>query len=171
MAATLTGRFWRMLAPKWAHRPLSGDGAALHGGRFNEPGMPALYMSADFATAIAEYQQDLGIRPGTLCAYDVAVTSVIDLSDTGIREATGIALADLKSPWKQIAFADKNRPPTWDMARRFFDTGINGIRVPSMQRLGGANVVLWRWNDAPNRTVMVLDPLRDLPKDQASWQP
>ena len=30
-------------------------------------------MSEDFATAVAEYEQDLGIRPGTLCAYAVNV--------------------------------------------------------------------------------------------------
>lgn len=54
-----------MLAPKWAHRPLSSEGAALRGGRWNEPGRQALYMSEDFVTAVAEYEQDLGIRPGT----------------------------------------------------------------------------------------------------------
>ena len=48
------GRFWRMLAPKWAHAPLSGAGAAARGGRCNEPGMPALYMSERFETAVAE---------------------------------------------------------------------------------------------------------------------
>jgi hypothetical protein len=66
-----------MLAPKWAHEPLSGAGAATRGGRHNEAGMPALYMSGQFATAVAEYEQDLGIRPGTLCAYDADVTGVL----------------------------------------------------------------------------------------------
>lgn len=61
-------RYRRMLAPKWAHDPLSGAGAAVRSGRFNHPGIPALYMSEDFSTGVAEYEQDLGIRPGTLCA-------------------------------------------------------------------------------------------------------
>ena len=71
-----------MLAPKWAHDPLSGAGAASRGGRHNEPGMAALYMSEQFATAIAEYEQDLGIRPGMLCAYDVTADQVVDLCDS-----------------------------------------------------------------------------------------
>lgn len=131
--------------------------------------MPALYMSAEFATAVAEYEQDLGIRPGTLCAYDVSVVSIVDLCEPETRRAAEIDLGDLRCPWKRIAFIDKGRPPTWDIARRLYDRGVNGIRVPSMQLSGGTNLVLWRWNDAPDRTVRALNPLADLPKDQASY--
>jgi RES domain-containing protein len=162
------GRFWRMLAPKWAHDPLNGAGAATRGGRHNEPGMPALYMSEQFATAIAEYEQDLGIRPGTLCAYDADVAGVVDLCDAGTRAAAGIDLDALRCPWKKIAFVDRSRPPTWDIAKRLFDAGAAGIRVPSVQPVGGANLVLWRWNDAPGSHVVALDPLGDLPKNQSS---
>lgn len=158
-----------MLAPKWAHQPLSGAGAATRGGRHNEPGMPALYMSVQIATAIAEYEQDLGIRPGTLCAYDVAVAGIADLTDPATREAANTNQQDLRCPWKRIAFIDKARPPTWDIATRLFRAGANGIRIPSVQALGGTNLVLWRWNDAPDRQVVALDPLGDLPQNQASW--
>jgi RES domain-containing protein len=158
-----------MLAPKWAHDPLSGAGAASRGGRHNEPGMPALYMSEQFATAIAEYEQDLGIRPGTLCAYDVTVGQVVDLCDAETRSAARVDPDDLRCPWKKYAFIDKTRPPTWDIARRLFDAGASGIRVPSVQAVGGVNLVLWRWNDTPDRAVVALDPLGDLPKDQSSW--
>jgi RES domain-containing protein len=160
-----------MLAPKWAHEPLSGAGAATRGGRHNEPGMPALYMSEQFATAMAEYEQDLGIRPGTLCAYDVDVAGVVDLCDTAVCAAAGINPGDLRCPWKTIAFVAKRRPPTWDIARRLFDAGAFGVRIPSVQSVGGANLVLWRWNDAPDRRVVALDPLGDLPRDQSSWRP
>jgi RES domain-containing protein len=158
-----------MLAPKWAHRPLSGDGAASRGGRYNEPGMPALYMSEQFTTAIAEYEQDLGIRPGTLCAYHVDVTPIIDLCDEDVRAAAGVRPDELRCPWKKIAFADKGRPPTWEIARSLFATGAAGVRVPSMQVTDGVNLILWRWNDAPHRSVQALDPLGDLPSDQRSW--
>jgi RES domain-containing protein len=167
----VNGRFWRMLAPKWAHEPLSGTGAATRGGRHNESGMAALYMSEQFATAMAEYEQDLGFRPGTLCVYDVDVAGVVDLCDVAIRATAGINLDDLRCPWKKIAFVAKNRPPTWEFARRLFDAGASGVRVPSVQSVGGANLVLWRWNDAPDRKVVALDPLGDLPRDQSSWRP
>ena len=164
------GLFWRMLAPKWAHDPLSGAGTTARGGRHNEPNMPALYMSEQFATCIAEYEQDLGIRPGTLCAYDIDVSDVVDLCDAGVLAASGIEADDLRYPWKQIAFIAKRRPPTWDIARRLFDAGASGIRVPSVQAMGGTNLVLWRWNDAPGRKATALDPLGDLPRDQRSWE-
>ncbi|WP_446721252.1 RES domain-containing protein [Mesorhizobium sp. 113-3-3] len=37
--------FHRYLTPKWAFLPTSGAGAAMDGGRFNLPGIEALYVS------------------------------------------------------------------------------------------------------------------------------
>lgn len=158
-----------MLSPRWSHRPLSGEGAAKHGGRYNAPGVPALYMSETFATAVAEYEQDLGIRPGTLCAYEVQAEQIVDLTDPATLRTAGIEPADLAGPWKQIALVEKRRPPTWDLADRLIADGIVGVRVPSV-RARGANVVLWRWNAGPGSAqVGALDPLGDLPLDQSSW--
>jgi RES domain-containing protein len=98
------------------------------------------------------------------------MTGVVDLCDTAVCAAIGINPDDLCCPWKRIAFIDKSRPPTWDIARRLFDAGVSGIRVPSVQPIGGANLVFWRWNDAPDRKVGALDPFGDLPVDQSSWR-
>ena len=166
-AIRLRGRFWRMLAPKWAHAPLSGEGAAKRGGRFNPPGMNALYMSGDFVTAIAEYEQDLGIRPGTLCAYQVDLAGIVDLCDPATRSA-GAETTDLGCPWKHIALVLRQRPPTWELATRLAEDGAAGLRVPSTRAAAGINLVLWRWNDSAERRVDVLDPLHDLPHDQKS---
>jgi RES domain-containing protein len=161
-------RYWRMLAPKWAHDPLSGAGAAARGGRFNPPGLSALYMSKDFATAVAEYEQDLGIRPGTLCAYEVTSERIADFGDIPTLEALGVDAAILKSPWKQIAFVERRAPPSWALAKRLLAQDIDGVRVPSVQA-SGFNLVLWRWNIEGATKVAELDPLRDLPADQSSW--
>lgn len=110
-------RFWRMLSPRWAHQPPSGKGAARQGGRYNPPGVPALYMFEDFVTAIAEYEQDLGIRPGTLCAYQVDLDGIVDLTDADARAAVGVEPSDLIAPWKTIALIDGKRPPTWTLPR------------------------------------------------------
>jgi RES domain-containing protein len=164
----ITRRFWRMLAPRWAHEPLGGAGAARHGGRYNPPGLAALYMSEEFTTAVAEYEQELGIRPGILCAYDVDATGIVDLADGDVRTELGVAEADLFAPWKRIALIDKQQPVTWTVARRLFDAGAAGVRAPSVQA-AGINLVLWRWNDALDRRVVALDPLSDLPRDDRSW--
>jgi RES domain-containing protein len=162
-------RYWRMLSPRWSHQPLSGEGAAKHGGRWNAPGVAALYMSEGFETAVAEYEQDLGIRPGTLCAYDVEAGGILDLTDTGTLDTIGVEPSDRFCPWKQIALVEKRRPPTWDLADRLILEGVAGVRVPSI-RTRGLNLVLWRWNaGAGLPRVIALDPLGDLPLDQSSW--
>ena len=165
-------RYWRMLSPRWAHRPLSGEGAARHGGRYNEPGVPALYMSEVFATAVAEYEQEIGIRPGTLCAYDVEAQPIVDLTDQAALRAVGVTGSDLACPWKRIALIDKERPPTWDLASRLVAQGVAGVLTPSIRARRGVNLVLWRWNeDGPGSPrVVALDPLGDLPLDQSSWR-
>jgi RES domain-containing protein len=168
-AIRLQGRFWRVLAPRWAHQPLSGEGAARRGGRWNEPGQSALYLSAEFVTAVAEYEQELGIRPGTLCAYDADVAGIVDLCDESTRKALAIEENLLFSPWKHIAFVQHARPPSWDLAMMLGSDGAAGIRVPSVRDQKGINLVLWRWNDAAERRVEALDPLGDLPRNQSSW--
>ena len=65
--APLQGRYWRMLGVRWQRRPLE-SGSHRTGGRWNPMGMPALYLSADYVTAIVEMHQEL-VRPGTLAAY------------------------------------------------------------------------------------------------------
>lgn len=165
--ATVDGRFWRMLAPRWAFEPLSGAGAARAGGRWNEPGQAALYLSTDHATAIAEYQQDLP-RPGTLTAYDVGGAGILDLADRAVLRALGLDAAFLRQPWKQARDIRKARPASWDFAAAAAAAGWHGVRVPSVQAVG-RNLVLWRWNAPTAPAVRHVDPLGDLPRDQASW--
>jgi RES domain-containing protein len=154
-----------MLAPRFAHEPLSGAGAARHGGRWNPKDVPALYMSEHYATAIAEYEQELGIRPGTLCAYEVKTHGIADLTKPTVLKALGAKALDLTGPWKQIALVEHRRPPSWALAERLLAEGARGLRVPSAQARG-VNLVLWRWDD---KVCQVLDPLEDLPKNQRSW--
>lgn len=161
--------FWRMLAPRWSHAPLSGEGAARHGGRWNPKGMPTLYMSVEFTTAIAEYEQDIGFRPGTLCAYQVH-GAIIDLTDPTTCETLAVSSATLHCPWKRIALIDGAVPPTWDLVARLQAEGAAGIRVPSAQHHGGRNLVIWNWNRPDGVEVKALDPLGDLPRDGQSWR-
>ena len=132
--------------------------------------MSALYVSVELTTAVAEYEQDLGIRPGTFCAYDVMADGILDLCDDAVLDACGIRPADRFCAWKAILLIHHQRPPTWDLADRLIAGGASGALVPSDQAKGGVNLVLWRWNDSPSRTVIALDPMRDLPTDQASWR-
>jgi RES domain-containing protein len=165
----LQQRCWRILAPKWAYDPLSGEGAARFGGRFNPKGTPALYLSEEIDTAFAEYQQDLLVRPGTFCAYQLDVAGIIDLCNPATQAAIRIDEQILLSPWKEILLVQKRQLPTWGLVVQLLKLGVTGVRVPSAQKQGGVNLVLWRWNDDPPRRVNVLDPKRELPSNQDSW--
>jgi RES domain-containing protein len=157
----LDGRFWRIVSPRWTHDPLSGDGAARHGGRWNRPGTATLYLSYEVETAFAEYQQELGTRPGTFVAYEVTGATVFDLTDAETATRLGLVGQDLMAPWKELAFVRRLDPPGWLAADRLAGVA-DGLLVPSVQRSGGINLVLWRWNLGAGPTVTFHDPVSDL---------
>ena len=134
----LHGRFWRMLGIRWQRRPYD-SGSHLTGGRWNAPGTPALYLSADYNTAIQEMHQDL-IRPGTLVAFDLAAGRVADL--TTWDPAVTACL------WREIHMIRRETPPSWTLAQALIAAGAQGALVPSVQHRGGRNLVLWRWRKA-----------------------
>ena len=160
-------RLWRILSPRWAHAPLSGEGAARHGGRWNRPGQPALYLSETIETAFAEYQQEMGVRPGTFVAYDLSGALIVDLTDVAVQAELGLTAADLLEPWKEAAFVRKVDPGTWRLVDRLVGE-FDGLRVPSAQYSGGVNIVLWRWNAAEGAQIRHFDPRTELVGGPAS---
>lgn len=150
--APLTGRYWRMLGIRWQHRPFE-SGSHLTGGRWNPPGTPALYVSADYNTAIQEMHQEL-IRPGTLVAYDVQAQRIADLTTADPGTTSGL--------WRDIYMVQRAIPPSWTLAERLIAAGAEGALVPSVQNRGGRNLVLWRWHDArevgEGAALTLLDP-------------
>ena len=54
------GATYRAHNPRWSFKPLSGGGAAVHGGRFNPKSVAALYLALDPITAIKESGSTLG---------------------------------------------------------------------------------------------------------------
>lgn len=83
--------------------------------------------------------------------------------------AAAVIEPDARSaPWKSVLLV-LGHTCGRDIAERLLGAGVSGILVPSTRLTGGANLVLWRWNDVPDRKVVALDPQRDLPRDQSSW--
>jgi RES domain-containing protein len=52
MIAKITGLVYRAHNPRWAFEPTSGEGARMHGGRFNPKGRAALYTSPRVESAL-----------------------------------------------------------------------------------------------------------------------
>jgi RES domain-containing protein len=172
------GRFrstcYRAHDPRWSFSPLSGDGAALYGGRFNSKGMPALYLSLEIATAVREISQGFAqkLEPCVLCSYDVDCAPVADLRSAAGRKRHRARLLDMGCAW----FADRvagREPASWRLARRLREGGFVGLLSPSFAP--GAteqdhNLVLWTWGAKTPTQVLVHDPSGRLPIDQLSWR-
>lgn len=100
--------FHRYLTPKWAFLPTSGAGAAIDGGRFNRPGIEALYLSRSAQTALEEYRQGASITPpATLTAYKITLAEVADLSQGFDPAVWDKAWKDWDCAWRQIARIEK----------------------------------------------------------------
>jgi RES domain-containing protein len=146
-----------MLGVRWQHLPCK-SGSHRTGGRWNPPGVPALYLSADHATAIAEMHQDL-VRPGTLVAFDLTARAIADLR--AVDSAIG------QCAWREIYKIEGSTPPSWPLAEELIAAGAEGALVPSVQYRGGVNLVLWRWHDAAagrgdGAALTLVDPEADL---------
>lgn len=172
-SAPFVGTVYRAHNPRWACDPESGAGASRYGGRFNPPGVAALYTSLRPETAWLEAQQGFAFKsqPMTLCAYDVDCADILDLTSADIRESSGILLAELSCPWEDMA--DRNiEPPSWSIAKRLIAEGIAGIIAPSFANRANTNdhnLIFWKWTRDLPRKVRVIDDDNRLPKNDLSW--
>lgn len=120
--------FHRYLTPKWAFLPTSGAGAAIDGGRFNRPGVEALYLSRAPQTALEEYKQGASISPpATLAAYKITLAEVADLSQGFDPEGWDSDWREWDCAWRQIARIDRTTPPSWKLADQVITAGLRGI--------------------------------------------
>jgi RES domain-containing protein len=162
--------FHRYLTPKWAFVPLSGAGAAIDGGRFNQPGVEALYFSRTAQTALEEYRQDSSITPpATLAAFKVTLEKTADLS-AGYDPATwSVGWAEWNCNWRKLARLENKTPPSWSLSDLLIVEGFGGLLFPSLRHPGGTNLVVFNANLSGADKLQVHDPDHRLPRDQSSW--
>ena len=117
------------------------------GGRFNRPGVEALYLSRGPQTALAEYQQGASITPpATLAAYTVTLDEVADLAAGYDPAAWASGWAQWDCAWRQIARIDKKIPPSWTLGDEVITTGCRGLLFPLLRHPGGVNLVIFNAN-------------------------
>lgn len=152
--------------PRWAAEPLSGAGAALSGGRFNRHGVPALYLSLELATAVAEYRQAAPfLPPFTLVSYRANLPPLVD-----VRRLDGDWDAlwnDWDEDWRTL-LVNRIEPPSWVLGELARAAGFAGILFPS-KVTDGLNLVLFTESLSMEGALSVLDDGR-LPRDGRSWQ-
>jgi RES domain-containing protein len=154
------GLLYRALNPRWAADPLSGEGAAIYGGRFNARGTPALYTSLSPVTAMKEAQQVGTFQPITLVACEAIVPRLFDGRDTTALEVLGITPADLAHPDWREEMRGGRMARTQAFAARLKDAGIQGLLIPSFApgaNTEDMNLVILVWNGAEGATLRVID--------------
>lgn len=168
------GTAYRAHDPRWSWSPVSGEGARIHGGRFNPQGVPALYLALDFNTAVIGANQGFPFRsmsPITLVSYAVDCDDVADLTNTKVLRRLRVTAADLACAWKLLS-EGKKPVPSWLLVERLRSSGASGVIVPSFSPGAAAdakNLVLWKWSADLPYQVVVVDPEEKLPRDSSSW--
>ncbi|MBP1860219.1 RES family NAD+ phosphorylase [Rhizobium herbae] len=163
---TLT--LWRAFVPRWAFAPLSGEGAARFGGRWNPVGVPTIYAARELSTAWAEYNQGFVQHPALITQLELKSAELADLTDATMLSSLGISAEIHRCEWRM--HLDRGEAPeTHRLRERLIGKGFDGVVYPSFMSPGGTCVALWRWNakDAPR--LDVIDPDGRLPKTPASW--
>lgn len=130
------GVSYRLHNPIWAWSPLSGEGAARCGGRFNPKGTPALYLSTSINGCIAEVSAGFSsklLEPLVLCSYHVGIDNLLDLRGDNRFAA----------PWRTWVLQGKT-PPGWALCNAALaNKRIKGLIVDSYQSPQESNLVLF----------------------------
>lgn len=159
---------WRAFVPQWAHLPLSGEGAARFGGRWNPVGAPAIYAARELSTAWAEYNQGFVQHPALIARMELSGARLADLTDGGTLAALGVEETIHKCEWRD-ALDRGDVPQTHGLRKRLLKEGWHGAVYPSFMSPGGTCVVLWQWNGRNGPRLEVVDPDHRLPKSPAAW--
>lgn len=165
---TATVTLWRAFVPRWAHLPLSGEGAARFGGRWNPVGEPAIYAARELSTAWAEYNQGFVQHPALIARLELEGATLADLTQATALDRLGESAAIHRCEWRAEMDAGAT-PQTHLLRERLLGDGFDGVVYPSFMSPGGTCVALWRWNGEGEPTLRVVDPEGRLPKTPASW--
>lgn len=148
--------------------PLSGEGAARFGGRWNPPGAPTIYAARELSTAWAEYNQGFVQHPALVAQLELTRARLADLTDIKTLEALGLDEDIHGCEWRW-ALDDGAWPDTYRIRDLLLAKGMDGVIYPSFMSRGGSCVALWRWDGENAPRLEIIDPDGRLPKMQASW--
>lgn len=151
---------FRNQAPKYDS--LSGEGARIHGGRFNPPGsFPVLYLCETRPCVVAEFERQAaknvvgvdGLLPRVLYRYELQLDRVLDLTDVAVREHIGVSIDDLmKEDWTTCQAIGTDAHDLGDQAVRSFSaTGVDVVLAVFPESLGAGLISVdldERWHTA-----------------------
>lgn len=125
-------RFFRLVQARWAHAAMSGEGARIAGGRWNPPGLPAVYLAESRALAALEIVVHAP-REALMLEWRVFEVEVADDCIAAPRR--------LPKDWREL--------PSSPAARRFGGAWLREASAPAL-RLPSTII--------PEESVLLLNP-------------
>jgi RES domain-containing protein len=128
------GSAWRRMSPR--RDPLSGEGARIHGGRFNPPeSFAVLYLCLSRSCAVAEFKRMAsrqiigpeGLLRRRLYTYRLELARIIDLCDESVLQALDMSASDL---------VDEDRRLAREIGVIAYDLGLQAVLCPSATGVG-----------------------------------
>jgi RES domain-containing protein len=159
---------WRAYVPRWSYLPLSGEGAARFGGRWNPAGVPSIYAARELSTAWAEYNQGFVQHPALIAQLELTGARLADLTKQMILDELGIDGSVHRCEWRS-ELAQGIEPQTHRVYRQLVAAGFDGVVYPSFMSPGGTCVALWHWNGPGQPILRIVDPEGRIPISARSW--
>ncbi len=168
-----SGVVYRSASPRYANKDdlLTGLGSKGVGGRWNPPrSFPAVYLSLDPHTALDEVLAHFlhygfpieSAMPRVTVAVRVVLGRVLDLNDGSVRSILRVSRQRmLREPWRGEQAAGREAL-TQALGRLAYDSGLEGLLVPSAARKAGANLILFPDNLARGSRLEIVN-VDDLP--------
>ncbi|MEO7699608.1 MAG: RES family NAD+ phosphorylase [Opitutus sp.] len=128
---------------------LSGEGARVRGGRWNQPGLATVYGSTTDTTALEECKANdryYGVEtkgPRLLVAIEAQLGGMLDLTSAGIRRTLGVTLKELAAEdWRKLLAAGQESS-SQALGRAGAANGASGMLVRSATVPQGINVAVF----------------------------
>lgn len=164
---------YRSVTPKYATGTdlLTGEGSRTHGGRWNPPGVAAIYASLTPETAMQEMlahfrYYDIPLHaamPRVFVAIRFRLTSVLDLTKGEHRQRLRISERRmLECDWrKELERGAVSLTQMVGQAAR--ESGFEAVLAPSAEDKGGRNIVVFPAKLRTSSELAVLDPEKVVP--------
>jgi RES domain-containing protein len=159
---------FRSATPRYATETdlLTGEGSRKWGGRWNPPGLAAVYASLTPKTAMAETLAQARyygwlveeVMPRTFVAIYFSLKRILDLTDGDIRRRLAFSHKRMIDTEWRAGMATASVALTQAFGQAAAKVGVEGLLVPSAAHSSGQNIVAFPENVKTPSSVVVLAP-------------